>query len=113
MPVSYYILLVFAPVLIVVGILGFLIPPQKALTSGEPAYNIFHIVFGVAGLLIVLSGSESAVRGFNLVFGVIDLYQAGASYFDWFPAKLFRWTRIDDILHVLIGLILVVAALVG
>ncbi|MEO8648808.1 MAG: hypothetical protein ABI539_06545 [Acidobacteriota bacterium] len=110
---NYYILLVFAPVLIVVGILGFLIPPNKALTSGEPAYNMFHIVFGISGLLIVLTVSDTAIRGFNLIFGAIDLYQACASYFGWFPKTLFKWTRVDDLLHVLIGLILVGAALLA
>lgn len=37
------ILLIFAAVLILVGILGFVIPADKALTSGAPAYNIFHL----------------------------------------------------------------------
>ena len=40
---------VFGPVLILTGIAGFLIPPRLALMSGAPAYNVFHIVFGLLG----------------------------------------------------------------
>lgn len=40
---------IFAGVLVLVGILGFVVPPAKALTSGAPAYNIFHLCFGVLG----------------------------------------------------------------
>jgi hypothetical protein len=104
---NYYTLLIFAPVLILVGILGFVIPENKSLTSGAPAYNIFHIVFGIIGLVIVLSGNETMIRTFNVGFGAIDLYQAVASFLNLFPEKQFRWTRVDDVLHIVIGVILV------
>jgi hypothetical protein len=110
---NYYVLGVFAPLLIVVGILGFIIPANKSLTSGAPAYNIFHIVFGAVGLGMVLSQHDACIRGFNVGFGIIDLYQAAASYLHIFPEKKFRWTRADDVLHVVIGVALVVVGLVG
>lgn len=102
------ILAIFAPTLILVGFLGFIIPPHKSPTSGAPPYNIFHIVFGVIGAIIVMSGRTGAVKIFNVGFGLIDLYQALAGYFGLFPKRLFKWTRVDDILHVVIGLALVV-----
>lgn len=108
MPLNYYVLLVFAPLLILTGIAGFLIPANKSLTSGEPAYNIFHIIFGLLGLTIALSGNETYIRGFNIGFGAIDLYQAVASFAHLFPEKHFRWKRADDVLHVVIGLGLVI-----
>ena len=104
---NYYVLLIFAPILILVGILGFIIPQNKSLTSGAPAYNVFHIVFGVIGLAFVLLQNEFLIRAFNIGFGAIDLYQAVASFAHLFPEKYFRWTRADDVLHVLIGTILV------
>jgi hypothetical protein len=104
---NYYVLLIFAPLLILVGILGFLIPQNKSLTSGAPAYNVFHIVFGLIGLAFVLMKDETLIRGFNIGFGAIDLYQAVASFAHIFPEKYFRWTRVDDVLHVVIGLILI------
>ena len=110
---NYYLLLIFAPILILIGILGFLIPQNKSLTSGAPAYNLFHIAFGLIGLLIVLMGDDMAIRAFNIGFGTIDLYQAVASFAHLFPEKYFRWTRVDDILHVVIGLILVAAGVFG
>lgn len=104
---NYYVLAIFAPLLIVVGILGFIIPQKKSLTSDASAYNIFHIVFGVVGLGILFSGSDFYIRAFNIGFGVIDLYQAAASYLHLFPEELFKWKRADDVLHIVIGAFLV------
>lgn len=105
---GYKTLAIFAPLLILVGIAGFLIPAEQSLTSGAPAYNIFHIVFGTIGLILLWSGKEWLVSSFNLGFGLIDLYQALASYLDLPPKQYFLWTSVDDILHIVIGLLLVV-----
>jgi hypothetical protein len=45
---------------------------------------------------------------FNAGFGLIDLYQALASYLHLPPGEYFLWTRADDILHIVIGLALVI-----
>lgn len=113
MDLNYYVLLVFAPLLIVVGILGFIIPENKSLTSGAPAYNIFHIVFGIIGLSCVLFGVEPCIRAFNIGFGAIDLYQAVASFANLPPKAQFRWKRADDVLHVVIGAALVIVGIFG
>jgi len=104
---------VFAGVLILVGILGFLIPPAKALTSGAPAYNIFHLFFGALGGAIALWGNDGSMRAFLIGFGVIDLYQAVASRQNWFPKAQFKWKPVDDVLHVVVGLALVVVGIAG
>ena len=83
-------------------------PAQYSLTSGAPAYNIFHLCFGTLGLIILWTRQESFVSFFNAGFGLIDLYQALASYLHLPPAQYFLWTRVDDILHILIGLVLVI-----
>jgi hypothetical protein len=98
---------VFAPILVVVGILGFVVPADKAATSGAPAYNVFHIVFGVTGIALAVSGNDAAIRTFNIGFGAIDLYQALASRMHWWPERIFRWTKVDDVLHVVIGIALI------
>ncbi len=103
--VNYYVLAVFAPLLVLTGVLGFIVPREKGLTSGAPAYNIFHIFFGLLGLGLVYF--HSGVHLFNVVFGMIDLYQAAASFLHLFPEKQFKWKRADDILHIVIGLALV------
>lgn len=104
---NYYVLLVFAPILVLVGILGFVIPKEKSLTSGAPAYNIFHIVFGSMGVIFVLTQNEFLIRAFNIGFGLIDLYQFAANNLNLFPRSQFQWKKADDILHVVLGLVLV------
>jgi hypothetical protein len=108
---NYYALLIFAPILILTGILGFVLP--ATVLSGAPAYNVFHIVFGIIGLLSVLSKRPSVIRGFNISFGLIDLYQGAASFLSWFPERLFQWKTGDDVLHVLIGAALLLIGLFG
>jgi hypothetical protein len=106
--INFITLAIFAPVLIIAGIAGFVIPGEHSLTSGAPAYNVFHLLFGALGLLLVWARNELWLSTFNFGFGLIDLYQAIASVLDLPPAKYFLWTRADDILHVLIGLALVI-----
>ncbi|MFN2453456.1 MAG: hypothetical protein ABR577_04480 [Pyrinomonadaceae bacterium] len=110
---NYKVLLVFAPVLILTGIAGFILPAQKSLTSGAPAYNLFHIFFGVLGLMLVLIRNEGLIRAFNIGFGIIDIYQAVASFTHLFPQTLFRWTAVDDGLHIVIGAALIGVGLYG
>jgi hypothetical protein len=96
-----------APVLVLTGVLGFLVPPHMAWLSGAPAYNLFHIGAGLAGAaLLVRAGGRGAVA-FNLAFGLIDLYQAVAGAAGLFPAFLFAYQPLDDVLHVALGLVLV------
>ena len=52
--------LVFGPVLVVTGILGYVTPDHLALMSGASPYNLFHIFFGCLALGIALSGHEQA-----------------------------------------------------
>ncbi len=104
-------LLIFASVLIAAGIMGFVIPSEKSLTSGAPAYNIFHIIFGSLGLALALSKKENFIRAFNIGFGLIDLYQAVASFAHLFPERFFQWKAADDVLHIVIGAGLVLIGL--
>ena len=110
-PFNTMVLRLFAPILILVGVMGFVVPPTAALTSGAAPYNVFHLVFGMIGLGCLASRNLGAVRLFNLGFGVIDLYQAIASQVDLWPRSLFLWTRVDDVLHVLVGAILIGVAI--
>ena len=110
---NFWTVAIFAPILVLTGLLGFIIPPDKALTSGAPAYNIFHIVFGLLGIAIAYSGNPAWSRAFNLGFGLIDLYQACASFNNLFPKAQFKWKRADDVLHVVIGAALVLIGVFG
>jgi hypothetical protein len=110
---NYITLAVFAPILILTGVAGFLIPAGRGLTSGAAPYNIFHLCFGGLGLIILWSRRADLINLFNLGFGVIDLYQVLASFLHLPPEQYFHWTRVDDILHVLIGLALVIIGAYG
>lgn len=101
-------LLVLAPLLILTGIAGFVIPAQYSLMSGTAPYNLFHIFFGAIGLLITMANSDALASSFNLGFGLIDLYQVLASVIGLTPIQYFHWTFADDVVHVLIGFALVI-----
>jgi len=105
--VNFVTLAIFAPVLILAGVAGFLVPPRLSLTSGAAPYNVFHMFFGTIGLIILWTRKDSLVSFFNFGFGWIDLYQALASYANLPPKQYFLWTRTDDVLHILIGSALV------
>jgi hypothetical protein len=100
-------LTVLAPLLILTGIAGFVIPARYSLMSGAAPYNLFHILFGAIGLLLVMAKSELWSSAFNLVFGLIDLYQVLASVVGLTPIQYFHWTYADDVVHVLLGFALV------
>jgi len=106
--VNRWVLGVFAPLLVLVGVLGFVMPGDRGTTSSAPAYNVFHLAFGALGLGLVVWGNPTAIRSFIVGFGLIDLYQALASHQHWFPEAMFRWKPADDLLHVVIGAALVV-----
>lgn len=97
-------LAIFAPILLLVGVGGFLVNAKQSLTSGATPYNIFHLIFAAIGLAVLLSRNELAASLFNVGFGLIDLYQALASFTDLPPKQYFLWTRVDDVLHIVIGL---------
>lgn len=110
---NFITLAIFAPVLVLVGIAGFIVPVDQSLTSGATPYNIFHIVFGLLGLFCVWTRNEFLISSFNFGFGLIDLYQAVASFLHLPPEQYFLWTKVDDILHVVIGSVLLVIGSVG
>ena len=89
------------------GIAGFVIPERYSLMSGAAPYNLFHIIFGAIGIWLVMANSDLWASVFNLVFGLIDLYQALASAIGLAPIQYFHWTYADDVVHVLLGFALV------
>ena len=101
-------LMIFAPLLILTGIAGFVIPAQYSLMSNATPYNLFHIIFGAIGLLLLQAGNDLAASSFNLGFGLIDLYQALASVIGLSPIEYFQWTYADDVVHVILGFALVI-----
>ena len=107
-------LAIFAPLLILTGIAGFLIPPRYQMMSGAAPYNMFHLLFGAIGLfLVTATKSDLWASSFNFGFGLIDLYQVVASIFALTPIQYFFWTYADDVLHVLIGFALVLIGVYG
>lgn len=106
-PLNVLLLTAFAPILLVAGVLGFLTPPSMSLMSGAAPYNIFHIFFGLVGLGLLATKRLPLARAFNVGFGAVDLYQAVASFAGVFPTAIFAYKRADDVLHIVLGLLLV------
>lgn len=105
--------MIFAPLLILTGIAGFVVPAQYSLMSSTTPYNLFHIIFGAIGLVLLQTKSDLAASSFNLGFGLIDLYQALASVVGLSPIQYFQWTFADDVAHVILGFALAIVGSYG
>jgi uncharacterized membrane protein len=101
-------LMILSPLLMVTGIAGFLIPQQYSLMSGAAPYNLFHLIFGAIGLVLISAKNDLVASVFNLGFGLIDLYQVLASLVGLSPIQYFHWTYFDDVVHVILGFALVI-----
>jgi uncharacterized membrane protein len=101
-------LLILAPLLIVTGIAGFVLPESYSLMSNAAPYNLFHIIFGAIGLVLLQTKNDLVASGFNLGFGLIDLYQVLASVVGLTPIQHFHWTYADDVVHIILGFALVI-----
>ena len=110
---NYKVLFILSSALVLTGILGFILPLGTIPVSNESAYNIFHIAFGAIGFLLIIFRYENPIRVFNIVFGLMEIYQAIASYSQLFPEQYFKWTQVDDGLHIIIGIALVIVGLYG
>lgn len=110
---NFLILVITAPLLVLVGILGYITPSGLKRISTEPAYNIFHIVCGLCAAIVLLSNNDDAVKTYNIVYGILNLYQFAASFARQFPFQYFKWTRTDNVIHLLAGSLLVAIALLG
>lgn len=103
----------FAPLLLLAGVLGFVVPAHLSLMSGAPAYNVFHLIAGAVGLFLLRGRAAAPAIAFNLAFGLVDLYQAVAGLTGLFPARLFALRPADHVVHVLFGLLLFGVGLLG
>src|SRR5688572_16754322 len=90
-------LTLFAPLLVLAGVLGFVVPERLSLMSGATAYNLFHLAFGALGLVLVRSASARGPVLFNLGFGLVDLWQVVAGVTGFFPAELFALRPADHV----------------
>ena len=100
-------LMILAPLLILTGVLGFVLPSELSLMSNATPYNLFHIFFGAIGLVLTQTKHDLVPSGFNFGFGLIDLYQVLASVVGLSPIEHFHWTFADDVVHVILGFALV------
>jgi hypothetical protein len=101
-------LAVVAPLLMLTGIAGFVIPERYSLLSGAAPYNLFHLIFGAIGLVLMVAKNDLWASLFNFGFGLIDLYQVLASVAGLTPIQYFHWTYADDVVHVLLGFALAI-----
>jgi len=110
---NFLVLAVFAPLLILTGIGGLTLPASASPMSNAVPYDIFHICFGALGVVLVLTKQPKAIAGFNLGFGLIDLWQAVAGVTGLPPNDLFKLRTADHAAHVAIGALLVAVGWFG
>ena len=101
-------LMIIAPLLLLAGIGGFVLPGQYALMSNAAPYNLFHIFFGALGLVLFPAKNDLIASTYNFGFGLIDLYQVLASVVGLTPIEYFHWTYADDVIHVILGFALAI-----
>lgn len=106
-------LTILAPILMLLGIAGFVIPSEYSLISNAAPYNLFHIFFGAVGMVLLSMKNDLLICCFNIVFGLLDLYQVLASVVGLTPKQYFLWTPLDDFLHVILGFGLVILGYQG
>jgi uncharacterized protein YjeT (DUF2065 family) len=97
----------FSLILVLAGALPLVHPSAAGATSGAPAYAWFHLASACVGLAAFAYRRGFWAGPFALAFGTVDLYQWVASWAQWFPQKQFRWTEVDNGLHLGLGLALV------
>ena len=103
----------FGAILILTGVAGLVLRDPRGLMSQAVPYDLFHIAFGVLGLTIGLRRAPLPAAGFNLGFGVIDLYQVVAGLVGAFPAALFALRPGDHVVHLVLGVLLVACGWTG
>jgi len=103
---NFLILKFLAPILILIGVLGYIIPNEYNLMSNENFYNLFQINIGLIGMILLFTMNIKLIRGFNIALGAFNIYQVFSSYFGIFPDELFNYTLTDDIVHLDIGIAL-------
>ena len=110
---NFLVLAVFAPLLILTGIGGLTLPASASPMSNAVPYDVFHICFGALGLVLVLTKQPRPIAGFNLGFGLIDLWQAIAGVADLPPNQQFALRPADHVAHLAIGALLVAVGWFG
>jgi len=111
--INFLVLKILSPILILIGVVGYFLPPGYRIICTDTFYNLFHIDAGILGFIIVLIGNLALARFYNILLGGVYVYQAVASFLHIFPAKLFHYTVTDDILNIDIGAILLLIGLLA
>jgi|GEM_PF-2406652 len=80
--------------------------------SQSPAYDTFHLIFGLFGIAAAVAASGHTAPLFNLIFGLLDGYQAIAQVLGLFPTGLFNLTAVDTAQHIVVALMLLTVSVI-
>ena len=109
---------ILGAVFVLVGLVGF-VKPDLLGAHFTTAHNIVHLVSGAAALYLGLAGSLSAAKMFCLIFGAVYLLLGvvgfavgtGADRMLHLVEGTLMFGTVDHIIHVLLGAIFLVGAL--
>jgi hypothetical protein len=102
-PLNVQVLRAFGPLLTATGFLAYFQPPSPWRMSNAAPYNDFHIAFGVVGTALGFWGTAESCAWFNFLFGLVDLYQLAAGRLKLWPNEHFKYTVMDDVMHLIFG----------
>ena len=92
--------------LMLAGIINFYVP-AGTLGSNALFYNFFLIITGGLALIILLLGSVAAARGYNLVFGLVNLMISTSGVLNIAPNNYFKLELSNILFHLIFGNLLI------
>jgi hypothetical protein len=107
------ILKILSPLLLMLGVAGYLLPKEYSFICRDCYYNLLHINLGMMGFIMLFASNQALIRLYNIFLGFLFFYQATASLLNIFPARLFHYTCIDDIFHTDLGCMLLLVGILA
>jgi len=106
-------------VFVLVGVCGFLMPNLLG-AHLTPPHNVVHLVSGAIALYFGFAGTAGAAKAFCLIFGIVYLLLGVVGWFMgagpdhmFNVGTLLMLGKMDHIIHVLLGLILLLGGALG
>ena len=102
-----------APILVGIGCINFFLPAYINWINTSLYTNIFFIIAGIIGSVLVIKKSDANAKRFNLVLGMTFLSFVIANFAGLYPATIVEWTSLDDSVHLIMSTSLILVGIHG
>jgi hypothetical protein len=103
---------IFSALFLLIGAIAFLIPENMPFLSTTYPYNLFRVNIGLIGIIMALFNDKTITKYSNLALGLVITYQAVASLLHIYPDDFFKYTILDNIVNMDIGLAMLLFSLI-